>query len=93
MRTSVILIMVVAVLLGGCSGMSYTEQRTLSGGAIGAGGGALQALWHYRRGRGRCGDEASRGAVKLFLVGASRPGMSSSPVHLPTAIMKQPKKY
>ena len=26
---------------GACSGMSYTEQRTLSGGAIGAAGGAL----------------------------------------------------
>ncbi len=41
MKTSVILVMVVAVLLGGCSGMSYTEQRVLSGGAIGAGSGAL----------------------------------------------------
>ncbi len=41
MRTSLLLILVVAVLLGGCSGMSYTEQRTLSGGAIGAASGAL----------------------------------------------------
>jgi hypothetical protein len=29
--------MLAALLIGGCSGMSYTEQRTLSGGAIGAG--------------------------------------------------------
>ncbi|WP_207455425.1 YMGG-like glycine zipper-containing protein [Azospirillum sp. SYSU D00513] len=29
-----------AVLLAGCSNMSHTEQRTLSGGAIGAAGGA-----------------------------------------------------
>jgi osmotically inducible lipoprotein OsmB len=41
MKKTLILVMLVAVLLGGCSGMSYTEQRTLSGGAIGAGAGAL----------------------------------------------------
>ena len=41
MRKMVILVMVAAVLVGSCSGMSNTEQRTLSGGAIGAGGGAL----------------------------------------------------
>ena len=41
MKKTIVLIMLVAVLLGGCSGMSYTEQRTLSGGAIGAAGGAL----------------------------------------------------
>lgn len=41
MKKSIILVILVAVLLGGCSGMSYTEQRTLSGGAIGAGSGAL----------------------------------------------------
>ena len=41
MKKTVILVMLAALLLGGCSGMSYTEQRTLSGGAIGAAGGAL----------------------------------------------------
>jgi osmotically inducible lipoprotein OsmB len=41
MKKTAILVIMVAVLLGGCSGMSYTEQRTLSGGAIGAAGGAL----------------------------------------------------
>lgn len=41
MKKTVILVMLAVVLLGGCSGMSYTEQRTLSGGAIGAAGGAL----------------------------------------------------
>lgn len=30
-----------ALVLAGCSGMSSTEQRTLSGGAIGAGAGAV----------------------------------------------------
>lgn len=41
MKKTVILVMVAAMLLGGCSGMSYTQQRVLSGSAIGAGGGAL----------------------------------------------------
>lgn len=33
-------LLLAAVLLCSCSGMSYTEQRVLTGGAIGAGGGA-----------------------------------------------------
>ena len=37
----VVLVFLAALLVGGCSGMSYTEQRVLSGGAIGAGSGAL----------------------------------------------------
>ena len=41
MKKTVIIVMLAAFLIGGCSGMSYTEQRTLSGGAIGAAGGAL----------------------------------------------------
>ena len=41
MKKMIILVMLAALLLGGCAGMSNTEQRTLSGGAIGAGGGAL----------------------------------------------------
>ena len=41
MKKTVILVILCAVMVGGCSGMSYTEQRTLSGGAIGAGSGAL----------------------------------------------------
>ena len=35
------LLLLAVMLVGGCSGMSPTEQRVLSGGAIGAGGGAL----------------------------------------------------
>ncbi len=34
-------IMVVALVFSGCAGMSPTEQRVLSGGAIGASGGTL----------------------------------------------------
>jgi osmotically inducible lipoprotein OsmB len=41
MKHAVILIMVVALALGGCSGMSSTQQRVLSGGAIGASSGAI----------------------------------------------------
>ena len=41
MRRAAIGIMVAAFLVGGCSGMSNTQQRTLSGGAIGASSGAL----------------------------------------------------
>ncbi len=41
MKKTVILIVVLALALGGCSGMSNTQQRMLSGGAIGASGGAL----------------------------------------------------
>jgi osmotically inducible lipoprotein OsmB len=41
MKKTVILLMVLALAVGGCSGMSSTQQRVLSGGAIGAGSGAL----------------------------------------------------
>ena len=41
MKKTVILIVVLALALGGCSGMSNTQQRMLSGGAIGASSGAL----------------------------------------------------
>lgn len=41
MKRIVVLVMVAALLVGGCSGMSTTQQRVLSGGAIGAGSGAL----------------------------------------------------
>jgi hypothetical protein len=41
MKKAVILLMVLALAVGGCSGMSSTQQRVLSGGAIGAGSGAL----------------------------------------------------
>ncbi len=41
MKKMVILVMAAALLLGGCSGMSYTQQRVLSGTAIGASGGTL----------------------------------------------------
>jgi hypothetical protein len=41
MRRAGALIIVAALVLAGCSGMSNTQQRVLSGGAIGAGGGTL----------------------------------------------------
>lgn len=41
MRKAVVLFLVAGLFSGGCSGMSYTEQRLLSGGAVGATGGAI----------------------------------------------------
>jgi len=41
MKKAIVLIVVLALALGGCSGMSSTQQRVLSGGAIGASEGAL----------------------------------------------------
>jgi osmotically inducible lipoprotein OsmB len=41
MKQAAMIIMVAALLVGGCSGMTPTQQRTLSGGAIGASSGAL----------------------------------------------------
>jgi osmotically inducible lipoprotein OsmB len=41
MKKVVILLVVVTLFLGGCSNMSATQQRVLSGGAIGASSGAL----------------------------------------------------
>ena len=35
------MILVAVFLMGGCAGMSTTQQRTLSGGAIGGGTGLL----------------------------------------------------
>ncbi|HYM33304.1 MAG TPA: hypothetical protein VEU47_18545 [Candidatus Cybelea sp.] len=43
-RFAVPLVLAGALVLGGCSSMSDTEQRTLSGAAIGTGAGAL-AFW------------------------------------------------
>lgn len=41
MKRVLAMVVVAALILGGCTGMNYTQQRVLSGGAIGAGSGAL----------------------------------------------------
>jgi osmotically inducible lipoprotein OsmB len=41
MKKALILTLVATLLVASCAGMTDTQQRTLSGGAIGAGGGAL----------------------------------------------------
>ncbi len=42
MRRLILSVIVVAMIsLGGCAGMSQTQQRTITGGAAGAAGGAL----------------------------------------------------
>jgi hypothetical protein len=43
-RIALPLAIIAALALAGCSGMNRTEQRTLSGGAIGASVGAITAL-------------------------------------------------
>jgi osmotically inducible lipoprotein OsmB len=40
-RSAIAIILVLSLALVGCAGMSDTEQRTLSGGANGAGAGAV----------------------------------------------------
>ena len=50
-NSAIVLIVILSLGLFGCAGMSDTEQRTLSGGAIGTGAGAVigaisgHALW------------------------------------------------
>ena len=44
MKQAVILIVVLALAVGGCSGMSSTQQRMLSGGAMGASSGVVNDL-------------------------------------------------
>ena len=40
MRKIVGLVLIICILAAGCSGMSYTAQRTVTGGALGAASGA-----------------------------------------------------
>ncbi len=54
-------ILVMTLALGGCAGMTPTEQRTLSGGAMGAGAGAIL---------GAIAGNAGLGAAIGGLVGA-----------------------
>ena len=62
MKKTVILVVVAVMVLGGCPGMSYTEQRVLSGGAIGAGSGALIG---WAAGCPACGAAIGGGAGML----------------------------
>ena len=41
MKKILVFLVAATLVVSSCAGMSTTEQRTLSGGAIGAGGGAL----------------------------------------------------
>ncbi|MGA8572307.1 MAG: glycine zipper family protein [Desulfobaccales bacterium] len=41
MKKALVLVVVLALALGGCSGMTATQERVLSGGAMGATGGAI----------------------------------------------------
>jgi osmotically inducible lipoprotein OsmB len=41
MKKSLACVVILAVFVCGCAGLSYTEQRMLTGGALGAAGGAV----------------------------------------------------
>ena len=41
MKKILVLVLVATFVVAGCAGMTTTQQRVLSGGAVGAGGGAL----------------------------------------------------
>lgn len=62
MNRAAALVLLVALTVSSCSGMSYTQQRTLSGGAIGAGGGALIG---WAAGCPACGAAIGAGAGAL----------------------------
>jgi osmotically inducible lipoprotein OsmB len=62
MKRTAALVFVMALAVSSCSGMSYTEQRTLSGAAIGAGGGSLIG---WAAGCPACGAAIGAGAGAL----------------------------
>jgi osmotically inducible lipoprotein OsmB len=62
MKQAAIIIVVAALVMGGCSGMSPTQQRVLSGGAIGASSGALIG---WAAGCPACGAAIGGGAGML----------------------------
>jgi len=65
--------MIIGLELGGCVGMSDTEQRTLSGGAIGAGAGTvIGAIAGHTAWAAPIG--AAAGAAGGYLLRSSREG-------------------
>ena len=62
MKRTALVIMVAVLLVGGCSGMSPTQQRVVSGGAIGASSGALIG---WAAGCPACGAAIGGGAGML----------------------------
>lgn len=68
MKIMIVLIMVISLSLAGCAGMTQTQQRTLSGGAMGAGAGALFGAMAGNAGMGAAIGGAV-GATGGFLYG------------------------
>jgi len=66
-------ILVISLALGGCAGMSDTQQRTLSGGAMGAAGGAVIGAIAGDAGLGALIGGAA-GATGGFLYGKHKEG-------------------
>jgi osmotically inducible lipoprotein OsmB len=76
MKSTVIIIslIVLVCVLAGCTGMSPTQQATLSGAAIGAGGGALFSTIVGGNTLGGAALGAGIGALGGYLVGESNGG-------------------
>jgi osmotically inducible lipoprotein OsmB len=70
MRSRKLLAVVVLFLCtSGCAGMSPTQQRTLSGGAIGAGGGAFLGAVSGGSPAGGAGVGGAAGALTGYILG------------------------
>ncbi len=74
---SAVLILIVA-LITGCTGMSRTQQATLSGAAIGAGGGALFSTIVGGSPLGGAALGAGVGALGGYIVGETGRGVQTS---------------
>jgi len=55
-KLSIVILLVISLAIGGCAGMSDTEQRTLSGAAIGTAGGYLYD--HHEKAQQKAHDQA-----------------------------------
>lgn len=71
MRTHRVAVVMLGVVLSGCSGMSETQQTTLSGGAIGAAGGAVLGAIGGNAGLGAAAGAAA-GLAGGYLYGRHR---------------------
>lgn len=71
LRISIIFLVVVS-LVAGCAGMSYRQQRVLSGGAIGAGAGAALGAITGHSIAGGAAIGAAAGALGGLIVDESK---------------------
>jgi osmotically inducible lipoprotein OsmB len=72
--TVIAILLIIALTLAGCTGMSRTQQATLSGAAIGAGGGAVLGSIVGGHTLGGAAIGAGLGALGGYLVGETNGG-------------------